>query len=143
MPPHKIWFSSEGFAEALVMLQQQYRFDGILVNLPGRPETLLDDLESMTDTQEGELLCWKSGEPTLIPWDDNPQHRMADASDLLRADFTKIEADHLDCFDGLTGYTWGIYHTPFPPEKSLRGHLSDIPPSALFRPKWSRGNWNC
>ena len=36
LSPIDIWFTSEGFAEALVMLQRRYRFDGILINLPGR-----------------------------------------------------------------------------------------------------------
>lgn len=42
IPPHKIWFSSEGFVEALLTLQRRYRFDGILINIPGRPENILD-----------------------------------------------------------------------------------------------------
>lgn len=36
LDPIEIWHSTEGFAEALVRLQRRYRFDGILVNLPGR-----------------------------------------------------------------------------------------------------------
>src|SRR3972149_1381206 len=31
--PAELWFTSEGFARALVTLQQRYRFDGILINL--------------------------------------------------------------------------------------------------------------
>ena len=37
LAPAEIWFTSEGFAEALVRMQRRYRFDGILINLPGRP----------------------------------------------------------------------------------------------------------
>ena len=37
--PHEIWFDSEAFAEALVLLQRRYRFDGILVNMPGARRT--------------------------------------------------------------------------------------------------------
>ena len=33
--PVDLWFTSEGFAEALVTLQRRYRFDGILINLLG------------------------------------------------------------------------------------------------------------
>jgi hypothetical protein len=44
LSPIDIWFTSEGFAEALVMLQRRYRFDGILINLPGRPPNLLDQV---------------------------------------------------------------------------------------------------
>ena len=35
--PVEIWHDSDVFARALVELQQRYGFDGILVNLPGRP----------------------------------------------------------------------------------------------------------
>ena len=35
--PSQIWFDTETFAHALVDLQRRYEFDGILVNLPGRP----------------------------------------------------------------------------------------------------------
>jgi len=35
--PSDIWFDSETFARVLVELQRAYGFDGILVNLPGRP----------------------------------------------------------------------------------------------------------
>ena len=73
LPPHRIWFTSEGFAEALVMLQQRYRFDGILINLPGRPPDLLDQVRSIEETADGEKLTWANGDVTLVPWDDNAQ----------------------------------------------------------------------
>lgn len=34
--PFDVWFRSGAFANALVELQRRYRFDGILVNPPGR-----------------------------------------------------------------------------------------------------------
>ena len=36
LDPVEIWHDTEAFGEALVRLQRRYRFDGILVNLPGR-----------------------------------------------------------------------------------------------------------
>ena len=51
--PHEIWFDSEVFAEALVALQRRYRFDGILVNLPGRPPDLLGAVSRVERTPEG------------------------------------------------------------------------------------------
>ena len=56
LPPHRIWFTSEGFAEALVKLQQRYRFDGLLINLPGRPPELLEQLRRVEKTADGERL---------------------------------------------------------------------------------------
>lgn len=46
--PLDIWYRSEAFADALVELQRRYRFDGILVNLPGRDpafETYVDRIQ--------------------------------------------------------------------------------------------------
>lgn len=65
LPPHRIWFTSEGFAEALVKLQRRYRFDGLLINLPGRPPRLLDQLRRVEPIADGERLFWKNGETTL------------------------------------------------------------------------------
>ena len=48
--PHEIWFTSEGFAEAPSTLQRRYRFDGILVNLPGRPPDLLTQVGAIDKT---------------------------------------------------------------------------------------------
>lgn len=126
--PHKIWFTSEGFAEALVSLQRHYRFDGILVNLPGRPENALNDVASIKATKEGEVLTWMNGDTTLIPWDDNAQHDVTDKSKPTRADFATIDPDNLDVIDDLVGYIWGTYHIPHLAGKSKKGPLTEIPP---------------
>jgi hypothetical protein len=127
LPPHKIWFTSEGFAEALVTLQRRYRFDGILINLPGRPENLLDEVR-IEQGPRGEVLTWANGDTTFFPWDDNPQHTVADRSKPLRADFAAIDPDDLDFLDELTGYVWGTYHIPLLAQKPDPGPLSRIPP---------------
>src|SRR5437762_14163970 len=54
LPAHRIWFTSDGFAEALVKLQRKYRFDGLLINLPGRPPGLLDQIRRIEKTADGE-----------------------------------------------------------------------------------------
>ena len=35
--PAEIWFDSEVFVRTLIEFQQRYRFDGFLINVPGRP----------------------------------------------------------------------------------------------------------
>ncbi|HOA22425.1 MAG TPA: uroporphyrinogen decarboxylase family protein [Aggregatilineales bacterium] len=127
LKPHEIWFTSEGFAEALVTLQRRYRFDGILINLPGRPENLLDDVVSIEETRDGELLTWANGDKTLIPWDDNAQHYMADGSDLPRFDFMSMGVEELDRLDDFTGYLWNTYHIPWLPGKKDKGPLTEVP----------------
>jgi uroporphyrinogen-III decarboxylase len=131
LPPWKIWFTSEGFAEALVMLQQRYRFDGILVNIPGRPPGLSEEISAVEDTREGQRLSWRDGAITVIPWDDNAYHLMSDGSSPPRASFETLDPDSLDDLDGITGYIWGVYHVPKLAEKSTPGPLAEVPPYFL------------
>jgi hypothetical protein len=125
--PHRIWFTSEGFAEALVKLQQRYRFDGILINLPGRPERILDDVRRIEETREGERLEWSTGDVTIVPWDDNAYHITADKAKPRRADFDEIDPANLDFIDELGDYTWFIYWIPHLVGKAGRGPLSRVP----------------
>jgi hypothetical protein len=74
LAPHEIWFTSEGFAEALVTMQRRYQFDGILINLPGRPRNVLSEIKKVEKTLKGELVTWRNGHVTIIPWDDNAQY---------------------------------------------------------------------
>lgn len=127
LKPHEIWFTSEGFAEALVQLQRRYRFDGILINLPGRPAGLLDQVQSVAETDDGELLTWRNGDVTLVPWDDNAQHRPAEPARPTRASFERIDPDDLDFIDDLRGYVWNTYHVPWLDGKARPGPLAESP----------------
>ncbi len=76
--PAELWFTSEGFAHALVALQRRYRFDGILINLPGRdPDWRRDVLRVERQANGSEVVTWKNGDVTTCPHDDNVQHRPA------------------------------------------------------------------
>jgi hypothetical protein len=129
--PYDIWFDSEVFAEALVRMQRRYRFDGILVNIPGRPDAALADVARIEKTPDGARLVWKNGEITFCPWDDNPYHMTPDEEPAPRADFDTVDPDHLEGLDELTGYTWGVYHIPRIAEKRSPGPLTEIPPYFL------------
>ena len=118
LKPHAIWFTSEGFAEALVTLQRRYQFDGILVNLPGRDPAWRDSIIAIAETPRGEVVTWASGDETLLPWDDNGQHRPADAAH-GRPLFEDFDPDRdFDRVDTWRMYTWGVYHTPELPGKA-------------------------
>lgn len=128
LPPHQIWFTSEGFAEALVMLQRRYRFDGILINLPGRPPHLLDQVERIEATADGELMTWRNGDRTLVPWNDNAQLLPPPGMQLLpRTDFNTIDPDNLDFIDGVKGYIWNTYHVSRIDDKPTLGPLDAVP----------------
>jgi len=128
LPPYKVWFTSEGFAEALVTLQRRYRFDGILVNIPGRPEDLLDDVRVIEDLPDQQRIQWRDGSTTILPRDDNAYHLMADGSKPPRADFETLDPNQLDGLDDIIGYVWGVYHVPKFLGKARPGPLADIPP---------------
>jgi uroporphyrinogen-III decarboxylase len=127
LAPHEIWFTSEGFAKALVKLQRRYRFDGILINLPGRPERMLEDVVSVETLREGERLKWQNGDVTVFPWDDNPYHIPGDRSKPTRAEFETVDPDDLDFVDDLVDYTWFTYWVPRLAGKTRRGPLTEVP----------------
>ncbi len=68
--PARMWFSSEGFAEALVALQRRYRFDGILINLPGHPEDWTREIARIEERPDAEVVHWKDGSHTVCPRTD-------------------------------------------------------------------------
>lgn len=73
--PSRLWFSSEGFAEALVTLCRRYRFDGILINLPGRPSDWRKNIRRIETRRDGsELVYWQNGDVTECPKDDLVKH---------------------------------------------------------------------
>lgn len=128
LSPQEIWFTSEGFAEALVTLQRRYRFDGILINLPGRPPGLLDRIQSIQKNDDGQWITWDTGDRTFFPWDDNPHFHVADPDVPSRADFAKLDPDDLSGLDGFKGYLWNTYHIPWLDGKEQPGPLAEIPP---------------
>lgn len=126
--PHEVWFSSEGFAEALVRMQRRYRFDGILINIPGRPRNLLSQIKSVENTNRAEVVTWKNGHVTRIPWDDNAQYVYAARPDITpRADLATLDPDHLEMIDQFVGYVWNTYHIPWVEGKNDFGLLNEVP----------------
>jgi hypothetical protein len=110
--PEKIWFTSDGFAGALMTMQRRYRFDGILVNLWGMPDRIMDNVVSTETQGEDTILRWNNGEYTVFPPDDNAQHYAADGAALKRADLETLADDKLTRMNSVAGYFWNIYHMP-------------------------------
>jgi hypothetical protein len=127
LPPHQIWFTTEGFAKALVTLQRRYGFDGLLVNLPGRPPDVLSQVSRIERINGGEKLFWRNGDVTIMPRDDNPHHFTAGGLAPRRADFSTLNPDRLEEIDQCQGYTWNVYHIPWVDGKSRPGLLLEAP----------------
>lgn len=125
LPAHRVWFTSDGFAEALVKLARRYRFDGLLINLPGRPPDLLDQVRRVEKLADAERIHWKNGETSLVPDDDNPRHYSADGGPTRRADFAALDPDKLEGIENFTGYWWNTLHVPA---------LYNAPPGLMLNP---------
>ncbi|GAB4572340.1 MAG: hypothetical protein Kow0077_11460 [Anaerolineae bacterium] len=127
LKPHEIWFTSEGFAEALLTMRERYRFDGILINIPGRDPNWRAEVESIEETARGEWITFKSGLRVLVPPDDNALLEPDDPTKAPHPDFMTFDPDRdLERVDEFPRYTWGIYHTPSLPGKAP-GLLHDVP----------------
>jgi hypothetical protein len=60
--PSDIWFDTPTFAQVLVKLQRRYGFDGILVNLPGRPPDWKSRIGSSRKEHDREYLRWRTSQ---------------------------------------------------------------------------------
>jgi hypothetical protein len=72
--PHRIWFSPDDFTDALVELARRYRFDGVLVNLPGRPGNWEGMIESIESGGGETRIAWRGGGSSLCPDADNAHY---------------------------------------------------------------------
>jgi uroporphyrinogen-III decarboxylase len=115
----EIWHDTEAFAQALVMLQRRYGFDGILVNLPGRDPDWRKHIVR-TEERDGEtIIHWKNGLFTVAPRDDNPHVYIAE-DERWFPDFHEVDPDKLFYMEphdisGITyPYSWGFDGEPAP-----------------------------
>ncbi len=109
--PSDIWFDSETFANALVDLQRRYGFDGILVNIPGRPPDWKSRLASDKKIGDVEYLYWNVGLETTVPPDDNPHTYRPGRAPLERADYRTVDINDSATYRR-PGYVWNTCHAP-------------------------------
>ena len=94
IPQIEIWHSSAGFGEALIALQRRYRFDGILVNLPGRDPDWHTYVRRIEHKEITKVIHWTNGWRTVCPRDDNPHVYREDGS-RFHADFRSLDPEKL------------------------------------------------
>jgi len=129
LDPFDIWLRSEGFAEALVRLARRYRFDGILVNLPGRDPEIDRHVERIERGEGEDRVLWKDGSQTVLPHDDNPYHVPASGErpvpDLESIDPEKLHyVEPWDVTSISYPYTWGFEAEPRRSSDFFPGHHS-------------------
>ena len=66
------WLHNETIIDCFVALAERYGFDGILINLPGRPPNADDFVDRIEQTPEGEVIHWKRSGRCLCHPDDLP-----------------------------------------------------------------------
>jgi hypothetical protein len=108
LDPVDVWHDGTAFAEALVRLQRAYGFDGILVNLPGRPAGWRAEVDRVETVGRDRHVVWKGGLVTVCPPDDNPHVFLADRRTRPRLRLENLEADRLFYLEphGLLGLEW-------------------------------------
>ena len=109
--PSRIWFDSEIFAMAIIEQQKKYKFDGVLINLPGRPNDWEKYLASEEKEGSSEKLIWKNGYETIVPNDDNAHTFLPGRIPLPRAAFETTDPEDISTFIN-PGYIWSTYHMP-------------------------------
>lgn len=121
LDPVEIWCSSEKFVEALIRLQVRYQFDGILVNLPGRPRSWEEHIAKIDRKDSSVTIMWDTGGTTVFPFDDNP--RFISPTGKAPVTFEVLDPEELYYVEpwGLSGlsypYAWdlGEGNRGFPP----------------------------
>ncbi len=111
--PVEIWFTSDGFSEALHTMAERYKFDGILVNLPGRERDYTSQIKKIERGEEEIRINWRNGHYTVLPRDDNPHYYNA-SGDRSFPQFEEIDPEKLfyvepwDITEVSHPYTWGF-----------------------------------
>ncbi len=122
IPEIEIWHSTEGFGEALIELQKRYRFDGILINLPGRDLKWHSYIKKIEAKDGKKIIHWKNGWFTVCPPDDTP-HVFREDGKIFQARFENIKPEKLFYIEphDISGikypYYWGFEKEPAKPEK--------------------------
>lgn len=128
--PMEVWYTTEGFARALMGMRERYHFDGILVNLPGRDPTYEDHINKIEKREGERVIRWKNGNYTVFPDDDNPHYYMGDGSRYFPT-FQELDPEKLfyvepwDLTDITYPYTWGFETEPAPFDNFFPEHHFD------------------
>jgi hypothetical protein len=128
--PVDVWFTSEGFAEALITLQRRYEFDGILINLPGTDPDWKRHVVRIDTQQDGsQVVVFRNGVVARCPQDDNVHHFPAGGRRLPSLEEVDPDRLYYDEPHGLGGLKYPFYFGLQPCQPSP----ADYWPDYLFR----------
>lgn len=128
--PARLWFTSEGFAQALIELADRYRFDGVLINLPGTDPDWMHVVDRIETADDGSQTVWfVGGDHARCPADDNVHHIPKTPRALPTIDEVDPERIYYDDPHGLGGMKYPFYFGLEPYEPAP----SDYWPDYFFR----------
>ena len=119
LAPFDVWYRSEAFADALLCLARRYRFDGVLVNLPGRDPEVDRQVDRIETGSSEDIVRWKNGCYSVLPHDDNVHYFHADGTRYFPS-FEEVDPETLvyvepwDLTDVTYPYTWSFEEVPRP-----------------------------
>lgn len=113
--PVDVWHDSQVFADALLVLQQRYGFDGVLVNLPGRDPDWRREVQRIEQHGPDRHIIWRSGQITVAPPDDNPHVYDAELNPRPAPDFDELDPDTLYYVEAHDNGGLVCYRDGFPP----------------------------
>lgn len=128
--PVDLWFTSEGFARALLTLARRYRFDGILINLLGTDPQWMRYVDRIETAGDGsQAVFFTNGDTARCPADDNVHCFPARGMRKPTIDEVDPEQVYYDDPHGLGGLKYPFYFglDPYRPDKT------DYWPEYLFR----------
>ncbi|HEY0304695.1 MAG TPA: uroporphyrinogen decarboxylase family protein [Longimicrobiales bacterium] len=113
--PIDVWHDSEVFVDALLLLQQRYGFDGILINLPGRDPDWRQAIERIERHGAEQHIIWRSGQVTVVPPDDNPHVYEAEQEARTPPEFAGLDPAALYYVEPYDNVGLVCHHAGFPP----------------------------
>jgi hypothetical protein len=114
-----IWHDTAAFGDALILLQERYGFDGILVNLPGRDPNWRSNVRKIEEKDGERIIHWPNGWYTVAPPDDNPHVYQEDGTRYFPT-FDEVDPEQLfymephDLSAITYPYSWGFTAAPAP-----------------------------
>ena len=120
LTPVEVWYTSEGFARALVTLQKRYRFDGILINLLGTDPDWMRWVERIEADEGGnQTVFFTGGDTARCPADDNAHHFRRGGDRRPTIDQVDPERLYYDDPHGVGGLKYPFYFglEPYEPDR--------------------------
>ncbi len=114
--PYLIWFSPQFFADALKMLAEEYHFDGILVNLPGRQRDWKEHILRKEEKDNEIIIHWDDNSYSVCPLNDNVHNfskkRMPTFEEVNPDDLFYLEPHDITGIDHPYTYGFSQIHGP-------------------------------